>query len=357
MEDIEQYAQQLAAKKAGNTNQENSQTQQGTEQNVQSQEGIDINQKNSYINSNSDNSGEVDPDERLFRETFGGDPKKLAQAYRNSQREFTKTQSSLKEYEKYKQVVDGINSVSAKDPMIQEILEAAARGESVENYVQKKWKPEGKSVLSDSGKLNGDITSADENTLVGSGYLDLAKKAGLTATEWQNEVMRAQLRYATTEIPKITADRTMAEIQRRQKEAEDSQTKQQLAKTNKQRFERQFDDAIQAGYDFAGEHKDIYEQAVREMQYMVDPSNPKLIREDSFLLALSAISMRNGKQPKQVVQPLPKNQQSVNYNGRNVFSGGQAPQVKLSGLDAVKAKIFDTNQRQINSRLPQTNRR
>jgi len=314
---------------------------------------IDIDKNNSYIKGNEQQS--QDPDEKLFKETFNGDPKKLAEAYRNSQREFTKVQSSLREFEKYKNTVDQIEGVYSKDPLIKELLDAASKGQSAENYLKERLKSSDnldKSSPSVNSKLGSGIASADENTLAKAGYLDLTTKGQYTAIEWQSELMKARLDYATTEVPRIAMEKTLAAVEHKQQELRDSQDRNTIVQTNNQRFESQFNEAVMAGYDFAGEHKDIYMQAVEEARYMLDRKNPKLIREDAFLVALDMIARKEGKTPQKQAQPLPKQQQQVNYNGKNIFSGGTPPQVKLSGLEAARAQIFENNQKQLNNRLP-----
>lgn len=349
---IADYAKELAEKHTKQKDTQTQQTQGDTNaNNATASQGVDNKENNSYIKDNSQNN--QDPDDKLFRETFGGDPKKLAEAYRNSQREFTKMQSSLKETERYKEIVDQLDSVYNRDPLVKEVLEAATRGESAENYLKNKLKLGETNKSTDTfvnGKLGSDVTSADENSLAKNGYLDLNAKANYTAMEWQNEVMKARLNYATNEVPRIAMEKTLAEMERKQKELRDSQDRQTAVETNNQRFERQFNEALRAGYDFAGEHKDIYMQAVEDAKYMVDRRNPKLIREDAFLIALDSLAKQTGKLPKQQVQQQAK-KETINYNKPSFFNGGRQPQAKLEGLDLIKAKAYEQNTTKLNNRF------
>jgi hypothetical protein len=349
---IADYALELAKKHSKQEQTEN----KTNEQNAQSQEKVepkneklDNGQNNSYIKENQND----DPDIRLFQETFGGDPKKLAEAYRNSQREFTKINGSLKEIEKYKQTVQQLDEVYERDPLIKELLDAASKGETAENYLKTRLKlgETNKSVgASNNSKLGSGLASADENSLSAAGYLDVSKKTQYTAMEWQNEVLKAQLTYATNEVPRLALEKTLAELEQREQRTKETQEKQTVLNQNKQRFESQFNEALKAGYDFAGEHKDLYERAVEESRFVLDPKNPKLIREDAFLMTLNAIAARENKVPKRQQMQMQQQNQPLNYNGKNIFSGGKAPQPKLEGLAGLRSALGNRNQQQLDAR-------
>lgn len=339
---ILEHAQALLAKQKG---------AEDTQNVAPEQKKLDNEQKNDYISAQS---GQVADDEsarlmETLNNTFQGDPTKAVKSWLHSQKEFTKTQSSLKELQN---TLNNLEARAEQDPIFKEILQVAAKGESVENYLKSKVKPEGKSqdALVNSKLDTGDKNSVNEADLVRVGLLDTNRKSELSALEWQNEVLQARLNYMATELPKQITLRTMSEIHNEQTKLRETQDRERLVNENKNRFERDFDNAILSGYDFTGEHKELYEEAVEQAKFILDPSNPKLIRPNAFSLALEMVARDKGIKPKQV-RPLPTTPKSgVNYNGRNVLSGGEAPKPTLTPFEQARERIFNQNVSNIDMR-------
>lgn len=321
-------------------NAQNTQVQQQVQQ--EPEKKLDNKQDSLYIKGSGSDSATSDPEleqyQKVLNETFQGDPLKAVKSYTHTQKEFSKLQSSLKKYE---DTINGLESVLEKNTVLKGALEAATKGESVENYLKTVLKPEqGKSEPpSPSSKLDsGDLTTADETTLVQSGYLDASKKAQLTALEWQAEVLRAQANYLAKEVPNKMLETVKNEWQKEQEKLRNTQLQEQLKQQNKKRFEEDFERVSRTfGFDFDGEHRDIFEEAVKQTPYMLDPSNPKLIRKDAFSIAVNQIMNERGIQPPQA-KPLPKQQQQLDYNGRT-FNGQKVEGAKRI-TDPVQAALF-----------------
>lgn len=343
--DLANYAQQKASESSGGTQETPKETtQQSQPQENNSEKKVDNDVKNSYIpdrNVDTSNSGDEESAkyERLLNEKFGGDPTKLAKSYLHSQKEFQKTQSSLKEYENnLKQYDELINS----DPMLKDILQARRNGMSVERYLQEKQPPQRQteSNVSDS-KLDTDFLSVDENQLSKEGLLDLSGKSDHTPTSWNNEVMKARLLYASKVLPQKTYEQTISKIEQYNKEQQAKTEQQRLQQENRKRFDVSFESALLNGWDFTGDHKDVLEEATNQARYIIDPKNPKLIAPDAFEIALNRIASQRGIQVKQS-KPLPQQQRSVNYDTQN-YKSGKVEHQELSMLEKARLKLMDTN--------------
>lgn len=314
----------------------------------ESKKNVDIVNKNDYIPEGEGGKPDADMDKykKLLEDTFQNDPIKLAKSYTNSQREYANTQTSLN---KLQQALQDYETVLEKNPLLRKAVEEATQGKSIdESYFQKSEKPTGKSTPTYDSKLANDFTTVGESQLVEAGYLDLKLKDQLPANEWALKVMESRMQYMADELPKSTLQKTLAQIEEQNAKIREQQQTDEVIKTNRQRLDTSIEEAVRAGYDFTGEHKELLNDAIQQARYMLDPTNPKLIRPDAFSIALNQVSQQKGINLRQM-KPLNDERTGIGYDGKSYKGVQQQPQQKpTSPFEVAAQRILEKRQQEKN---------
>lgn len=285
-----------------------------------SEKKLDNDEKNSYIepNSQQEPASSVDSSEdsetakyrEFVKNTWGVDnPSEqmlnTAKSYVNLQSKYTKTAQERKQYE---QIVSQLDNLIQKQPKLKSILERAVAGEDIENLLSGSdgtVQDRQSSTPTNDAKQLKDSTDFDvsDKTLIDGGYLDPNKRDYLSSTEWETEKLRAMQKYIMKSAAEEAAKASETAFERKQREYQEQMERQQLEQTQKQRYNTGFNKAVQRGWDFAGEHEDILEEVNNEIKSFRDPRDTRLIREDAFDIALELVAKRRGIQPKGSTKP------------------------------------------------------
>jgi hypothetical protein len=276
-----------------------------------------------------------DPLENLLKNTFGGDPKKIAKSYVESQKAYQKLNTEHKQTAQRAQELESqfqaLDQLFAENPQIAKQVERAIRGESLESQTNAAPEPYGKPMQSaPTGKLNN-ATLPTEKTLVEAGYIDPEAKNQLSTMEYQQLMLNAQGQYMLTEMPKMIAQQTQQQIAEQNRLAAEQQQRETLKQTNTQRFNESFDRAVvKFGLDVTSTHAHLSDEIVNATKAFRDPDNMGLISEDAVELATQRVLQRHNMlsaptpTPTTTIQAAPTGDDGFNSTNRSGIAPTQS---------------------------------
>jgi len=320
--------------------QQNVDQQQQTTQNDQlensSSEAQNFSQDQSSPDITGGNSDSVsdDPVDNLISNTFGGDPKKIAKSYLESQRAYTKLQSQLGErdqrLQKYESQLQQFDQILTQYPDLAQQVEKAVRGQ-YESPAAVRQEPQGKpSPDAYSGKL-GDATLPTEQTLIDAGYLDQNARNNYSTMDYQQRVMEAQMRYMQQELPNQIMQRTMEQLQQQQQQQQRQQYEQQIQQHNNERFNESFDKAVSKyGLNFNDTHAHLFDEITQAVTAFRDPSNKDLINPRAVELATQLVLESHDMLPS---PSAPKPQQPSAPVGDDGFNSSKGATIQSKPTD------------------------
>jgi len=268
--------------------------------------------------------------DNLINNTFGGDPKKIAKSYTESQKAYAKLQaernqdrSKLTELESRFQQLD---ELLRTHPSLATRIEQAITGQYNESLNGASPEPYGKPEQSAQGKLN-EASMPTEQALIQAGYMAPEDRDNLSTIEYQQKLLGAQLAYLQQDLPRQLAQRTLQEQQRIQQEHTQRQQLEQLKQQNNERFEKSFERAIEKyGLDFTSTHAQFFDDMSRAVKAFLDPEDNRLISNDAFERAAEYVLSKHNMLPQpKTTAPSPA-QQPVGDTGLvNARSQQQQP--------------------------------
>jgi len=264
------------------------------EQNSSSEgQNFSTDQVNPDLSGGTSDNVSDDPIDNLISNTFGGDPKKIAKSYLESQRAYTKLQSQLGErdqrLQKYESQLQQFDQILQQYPDLANQVEKAVRGQ-YESPAAARQEPQGKPVPNAySGKL-GDDALPTEQTLIDSGYLDSNARNNLSSFDYQQRVMAAQMQYMQTELPNQIMQKTMQQLQQQQQQYQAQQYQSQIQQQNDERFNESFDRAVSKyGLNFNDTHAHLFDEITEAVTAFRDPRNKDLINPKAVELATQLV--------------------------------------------------------------------
>lgn len=263
---------------------------------------------------------------------------KVAKSNMEQQSAFAKLQNRVKQLEPLEEGFNKLDEVMSRNPALAQLLDRAAKGETIENLTAQAPEPSGKSTPSES-KLNG-LPDIDENVLVQQGLLNPDLKGRITQAEWDRMVTSAYAKY----VPKLIAEQSIREYETRlaTSEAQRQQQQQQQALQAEwtRRYEASFGNAVAKGFDFVGneEHKAMLPEIEAELAGLRDPQNLNLIRSDAFEIATEIVSRRKGIRPGQPTIAQVTGQAKVPIQ-QQISTGRENAEPELTGMAAFYNRI------------------
>jgi hypothetical protein len=340
----EQLAKETSAQET--SAQENSDNQQIVTENQENFSTKEDNTDLSTVESNQPDqntkSESDEPDdsiENLLNNTFGGDPKKAAKSYLESQKAYVKLREERENDLKRLQEIEGqfqqLDKLFSQHPDLAKQVELAITGKYNENLSQT-TEPKGKPMQSEpTGKLSNP-TLPTEKDLIDAGLVDPADRNNLPSAEYQQRLLMAQTAYLQQNLPDMIANQTFERIASMQKQRQEQQEQQRLQETNNQRLSDGFDKAIaKYGLDFAGQHASLFDEINNTFVAFRDPKNMGLIAEDAVELAVERVLRANDMLPKATAPSKPE------PAGDDGFQSNKSAQMQTRRPNDITSKFED----------------
>lgn len=281
-----------------------SNTNEQVEKNVD--QSVDINENNSYNNDVVETTTqqqiedpEIEKLNRVFSDTFKGDPTKAVKSWMAAQSSFQKVDRELRDA---KQQQDLLLSKLQENPRLFDLVQKALNDEHIDENLLVSSEPTSQPQPNRVNELVTPIVDVDEQELVQAGLLDPRRKAILSPEDWTREVLRAETKY----LPQKAAKEFAKQIEQQEQTRQQQMFEQQIRSENTNRFAQSLEEtAGNFGLDFTGEHQDLLSEIETLVFAFRDPKDPaNLIHPKAVEYAYRELMQSKGVVPKQVERPV-----------------------------------------------------
>lgn len=319
-----------------NLPQNNANTNEKTQVEKNINESVDINQNISYNNDVVDNTTqqstedlEIEKLNRVFSDTFKGDPTKAVKSWMAAQSSFQKVDRELRDT---KQQQDLMLSKLQENPRLFDLVQKALNDEPLDENLLVSSEPMRQPQPNRVNELVLPIVDVDEQELVQAGLLDPRRKAILSPDDWTRELLRAETKY----LPRKAAEEFSRQIEQQENTRQQQALEKQIRVENTNRFARSLEETAGSyGLDFTNDHKDLLqeiEEVVFAFRDLKDPAN--LIHPKAVEYAYKELMQSRGVVPKEVDRPV-INTDIFDKTGTppKAVTAPKSPTQQLTGVD------------------------